>query len=89
MEVVVDYAALKGARSETIVKELAVAGKYFIQSYHFKSPYPVTPKILDNNESYPAYIYIYYAELSIYLTSFFYQPWLYSAQLQGERVRGI
>ena len=54
MEVVVDYAALKGARSETIVKELAVAGKYFIQSYHFKSPYPVTPKILDNKESYPA-----------------------------------
>jgi hypothetical protein len=54
MEVVVDYAALKGARSETIVKELTVDGKYFIQSYHFKSPYTATPKILDNKESYPA-----------------------------------
>jgi hypothetical protein len=53
MEVAVVFAALKGVRSEAIVKELAVAGKYFIQSCNFKSPYPATPKILDNNESNP------------------------------------
>jgi hypothetical protein len=53
MAVVVDYAVLKRAKSETVVKGLAVAGKYFIQFYHFKSPYPMTTKVLDNNESNP------------------------------------
>jgi hypothetical protein len=32
MEVVVDYAALKGGRNERNVKVLAVAGKYFNRS---------------------------------------------------------
>jgi hypothetical protein len=43
MEVVVDFISLKGARNELVCKELSIASDGVIQTYHFKSPYPMAP----------------------------------------------
>jgi hypothetical protein len=36
---VIDFETLKGKNKELLIKELAVAGKNLVQSYHFASPY--------------------------------------------------
>lgn len=42
---VVDYTALRGNGKELIIKELAIAGKGIIQTFHFASPYPWNSKL--------------------------------------------
>ena len=41
MEVVIDYEYLTGAKGETVVKELSVAAKDVLHTFHFRSPYPM------------------------------------------------
>jgi hypothetical protein len=36
---VIDYESLRGAQNEEIVKEISVAGKNVLETFHFKSPY--------------------------------------------------
>jgi hypothetical protein len=36
---VVDFEALIGRNKELLIKELAMVGKNFVQTYHFASPY--------------------------------------------------
>ena len=38
MEVVVDYEALKGGHSETIIKEVAVVADGVVRTLHFEDP---------------------------------------------------
>lgn len=51
MELVVDFACLRGARNEIVVKELAIAGYDILQAYHFKSPYTLTQRVVDASAS--------------------------------------
>jgi hypothetical protein len=44
MECVVDYEVLKCAKGEDIPKEISVAGENAIETFHFKSPYPMAPQ---------------------------------------------
>jgi hypothetical protein len=46
---VVDFEALRGKNKELLIKELAVAGKNFVQTYHFASPYSWKYKESDFN----------------------------------------
>jgi len=39
MEVLIDYEYLSGIAKEPVVKELAIAAKDVVQTFHFKSPY--------------------------------------------------
>jgi len=44
---VIGYETLHGAQNEEIVKEISVAGKNVLETFHFKSPYimrPTAPK---------------------------------------------
>jgi len=41
MEVVIDYEYLKGAKGETVVKEISVAANDVLQTFHFRSPCPM------------------------------------------------
>jgi L-ribulose-5-phosphate 3-epimerase UlaE len=43
MECVIDYEFLTGAQGEEIIKELSVAGENVIETFHFKSPYHMSP----------------------------------------------
>ena len=43
MEVVVDYEFLKGTQNEVIVKELSIAAKNVLHTFHFRSPYTMHP----------------------------------------------
>jgi len=49
MEVVIDYEYLKGAKGETVVKELSVAANDVLQTFHFRSPYPMSPHGSEEN----------------------------------------
>ena len=51
VEVVVDYAALKDAHDETIIKGSAVASNGIITAYHFSVPYAVVHNIRKNKAS--------------------------------------
>ena len=50
MEVVIDYEYLKGAKGETVVKEFSVAANDVLQTFHFRSPYPMSPHGSEENE---------------------------------------
>ena len=39
MEAVIDYEYVKGAKGETVVKELSVAANDVLQTFRFRSPY--------------------------------------------------
>ena len=43
MELLIDYDYLKGAKGETVVKEISVAANDVLQTFHFRSPYPMSP----------------------------------------------
>jgi len=43
MEAVVDYEFLKGCQNEVIVKELSIAAKIVLNTFHFRSPYTMHP----------------------------------------------
>jgi hypothetical protein len=43
MEVIVDCQFLDGAQNEHIVKELSIAAKDVLNTFHFKSPYKMRP----------------------------------------------
>jgi len=47
MEVVIDYEYLKGANCKTVVKELSVAAKDVLHTFHFRNLYPMN---LDGSE---------------------------------------
>ena len=49
MEVVIDYEFLRGNQDEVIVKELSLAAKNIIHTFHFQSPYGMTPHGSDEN----------------------------------------
>lgn len=49
MELIVDYESLVGSKNEIVVKELAVAGKNILQTFHFRNPYAYSAKIKDLN----------------------------------------
>jgi hypothetical protein len=42
-EVVIDFEYLKGRQDEIVVKELSIAAKDVIQTFHFQSPYGMEP----------------------------------------------
>jgi len=42
MEYVIDYEVLHGQQNEEIVKEVSVAAENVMETFHFKSPYPMT-----------------------------------------------
>jgi hypothetical protein len=43
MDVVIDYEVLFGAGNEPVVKELSIAAKDVINTFHFRSPYKMDP----------------------------------------------
>ena len=43
MEAVVNYEFLKGSQNEVIVKELSIAAKNVLYTFHFRSPYSMHP----------------------------------------------
>jgi hypothetical protein len=43
MEVVIDCEFLDGAHNELVVKELSIAAKDVIVTFHFQSPYSMRP----------------------------------------------
>jgi hypothetical protein len=43
MEVVIDYEYLTGANGEVIEKQLSVAAKDVLHTFHFRNPYPMNP----------------------------------------------
>jgi hypothetical protein len=43
MEVVIDYEFLRGVKGEVIVKELSVAAKVVLHTFHFRNLYPMNP----------------------------------------------
>jgi hypothetical protein len=43
MEVVIDYEYLTGAKVETMVKEISVAAKDVLHTFHFRNPNPMNP----------------------------------------------
>jgi hypothetical protein len=49
MEVVIDYEYLKGAKGETVVKELSVTAKDVLHTFQFKNPYPLNPHGSEEN----------------------------------------
>jgi len=49
MEVVIDYEFLRGNQDEVIVKELSLAAKNVIHTFHFQSMYGMTPHGSDEN----------------------------------------
>jgi len=49
MEVVIDYEYLTGAKGEVVVKELSVAAKDVIHTFHFRNPYPMSPHGSEEN----------------------------------------
>src|SRR5215468_2778863 len=49
MEVVIDYEYLNGNGNELVVKELAIAAKNVVQTFHFKPPYPMHPHCSEEN----------------------------------------
>jgi len=49
MEVFMDYEYLKGAKSKTVVKELSVAANEVLQTFRFRSTYPMNPHGSEEN----------------------------------------
>ena len=49
MEVVIDFEFLRGRHNEIVVKELAVAGKNFGESFRFECPYAMAAHGSDEN----------------------------------------
>jgi hypothetical protein len=49
MEVVIDYESLPGANNEPVIKELAIAAKVVVHTYHFQAPYHMQPHGSDEN----------------------------------------
>ena len=49
MEVLIDYEYLTGAKVETVVKEISVAAKDFLHTFHFRNPYPMNPQGSEEN----------------------------------------
>jgi hypothetical protein len=43
MEVVIDFETLPGAHNEPVIKELAIAAKDVVHTYHFQAPYYMPP----------------------------------------------
>jgi hypothetical protein len=46
---VIDYEVLRGRQNDEVVKEVSVAGENVIETFHFKSPYPMTAHGSDEN----------------------------------------
>jgi hypothetical protein len=42
MECVIDFKVLHGEQNEEIVKEVSVAAENVTETFHFKSPYPMS-----------------------------------------------
>jgi len=51
VEVVVDYAALKGAHEEIMIKGFAIASNGIIPAYHFRARYAMVQNVRENNAS--------------------------------------
>jgi hypothetical protein len=49
MEVLIDYESLPGSNNEPVVKELAIATKDVVNTYHFQAPYLMPPYGSDEN----------------------------------------
>jgi len=49
MECVIDVEVLHGEQNEEIVKEVSVAAENVIETFHFKSPYPMSANGSDKN----------------------------------------
>jgi hypothetical protein len=49
MEVVIDFETLPCANNEPIIKQLAIAAKYVVHTYHFQAPYYMHPHGSDKN----------------------------------------
>jgi hypothetical protein len=49
MEVVIEYESLPGANNEPVVKELAIAAKDVVHTYHFQAPYHMQHHGSDEN----------------------------------------
>jgi len=49
MECVIDFEVLHGEQNEEIVKEVSVAAENVIETFHFKSPYPMSAHGSDEN----------------------------------------
>jgi hypothetical protein len=49
MEVEIDYEILPGANNEPIVKELSIATKDVVETFHFRSPYAMYPHGSEEN----------------------------------------
>ena len=41
LTLIIDYEYLTGAKGETLVKELSVAAKDVLHTFHFRNPYPM------------------------------------------------
>ena len=46
---VIDFEVLHGRQNEEIVKEVSVANEKVIETFHFKSPYPMTTHGCEEN----------------------------------------
>jgi hypothetical protein len=49
MECVIDFEVLRGQHNEEIVKEVSVAAENVIETFHFKSPYPMKAHVCIEN----------------------------------------
>jgi hypothetical protein len=49
MDVVIEYESLPCANNEPVVKELAIAAKDVVHTYHFHAPYVIQPHGSDGN----------------------------------------
>jgi hypothetical protein len=49
MEFVIDFEVLHGEQNEEVVKEVSVAAENVIETFHFKSPYPMSAHGSDEN----------------------------------------
>jgi len=49
MECVIDFEVLHGEQNEQVVKEVFVAAENVIETFHFKSPYPMSAHGSDEN----------------------------------------
>ena len=50
MDVVIDYEYLTVAKCETLVKELSVAEKDVLHTFHFRNSYPKNPHGSEEND---------------------------------------
>jgi len=49
MECVIDFKVVQGKQKEEVVKEISVAAEDVKETFHFKSPYPMSAHSPDEN----------------------------------------